>query len=238
MSSAWRDWRRSVRLFRAFRHEQDTPDLFYGALAEDSVRLLEEHIALGGRTVLDVGAGPAQFAAAFRAAGARYVPLDRDPAAASLREGGVIGDAAALPVATGSVEVVFCSNLWEHVAAPERVADELVRVLRGDGILFLSYTNWLSPWGGHETSPWHWLGGQYAVRRYTTRHGHPPKNRVDETLYRVSVRRGLAWAAQHPDIEILAARPRYLPDHARHVLRVPGLREVLTWNLLLLCRKR
>ncbi|HHT8842886.1 TPA: class I SAM-dependent methyltransferase, partial [Burkholderia cenocepacia] len=72
--------------------------------------------------------------------------------------GGVVGDALRLPLADGSVDVVFSSNMWEHVPHPEAVADELLRVTRPGGLLFLSYTNWLSPWGGHETSPWHWLG--------------------------------------------------------------------------------
>ncbi|BDZ58195.1 class I SAM-dependent methyltransferase [Barrientosiimonas endolithica] len=229
---------RSVRLFREFLVEQTEPERFYGALARDSVELLQEWTALERRTVLDVGAGPAEFAQAFRAAGARYVPLDHDPSVASVHDRGVVASAAALPFADGSVDVVHSSNLWEHVPHPEAVADEMLRVLRPGGLLFLSYTNWLSPWGGHETSPWHWLGGERAARRYERKEGHPPKNLVDHTLFRVSVRQGLDWAAGTTAGEVLAARPRYLPDPARHLLRVPGLREVVTWNLLLVLRRR
>lgn len=236
--SSPRGIRRSIRLFRAFRVEQTQPDVFYGALARDSVDLLGEWIELDGARLLDVGAGPAQFAAAFRSAGATYVPVDRDPAVESVRHGGIVASADALPFKDAGLDVVFSSNLWEHVAAPERVADEMVRVVRPGGIVLLSYTNWLSPWGGHETSPWHWLGGERAVRRYTRRLGHPPKNRVGDTLHRVSVAQGLAWARTHPDVEVLAARPRYLPDHAAWIVSVPGVREVLTWNLLLILRRR
>lgn len=233
-----RGLRRSVRLFRAFLVEQTQPERFYSELATDSLELLREHADLSGLTVLDVGAGPREFAGAFRDAGARYIPVDHDRAVPSLVGAGVVGDAADLPVADGSVDIAFSSNVWEHVPDPERVADELVRVTRPGGLVFLSYTNWLSPWGGHETSPWHWLGGRRAVRRYTRRHGHPPKNRVDETLYRVSVAQGLRWARQRTDVEVLVARPRYLPDGFAHLLRVPGVREVLTWNLLLVLRRR
>lgn len=233
-----RGLRRSVRLFRVFLVEQTEPERFYSALAEDSLDLLREHGDLAGATVLDVGAGPREFAEAFRRAGATYVPVDHDPGVPSVRDGGLVGDAAALPVADGSVDLTFSSNVWEHVPDPERVADELVRVTRPGGLIFLSYTNWLSPWGGHETSPWHWLGGERAVRRYTRRHGHPPKNRVGESLYRISVARGLSWVEGRPDVEVLVARPRYLPDAFAHLLRVPGLREILTWNLLLVLRRR
>lgn len=238
MTAARRGVARSAKLFRAFQLEQSRPEVFYGALASDSIDLVREWTTLAGTTVLDVGAGPAEFARAFRAAGAHYVPVDHDAGVASVRDGGLVATAAALPVADCSVDVVFSSNLWEHVADPEQVGDELVRVVRPGGLIFLSYTNWLSPWGGHETSPWHWIGGERAVRRYTRRHGHPPKNIVDESLYRISVTRGLRWARNQPNVEVLAARPRYLPDAARHLLRVPGLREILTWNLLLVLRRR
>ena len=113
-----------------------------------------------------------------------------------------------------------------------------MRVTRPGGVLYLSYTNWWSPWGAHEASPWHWLGADYAVRRYQKRHGRRPKNLLGETLYRVSIAEGLAWAGSRDDVEVLAARPRYLPDVARHLLAVPGLREVATWNLLLILRRR
>lgn len=229
---------RSVRLFRAFRLEQTRPEIFYGALAQDSVELVQEWVDLGGTTVLDVGAGPAEFAREFRSVGAEYVPIDHDQNVASVRDGGVVATAASLPFADSCVDVVFSSNVWEHVPEPERVADELVRVVRPGGTIVLSYTNWLSPWGGHETSPWHWLGGARAARRYQRRHGRPPKNLVDETLFRVSVRQGLQWAEQHPDVDVLVARPRYLPDAAAWLVRVPGVREVLTWNLLLILRRR
>lgn len=230
--------RRSARLFRAFLVEQTEPEVFYGTLARDSREMLAEITDLFGARVLDVGAGPAEFAHEFRAAGATYVPIDHDATVPSVRDGGVVASAEALPFADASVDVVFSSNLWEHVREPEKAADEMVRVVRPGGLVYLSYTNWLSPWGGHETSPWHWLGSERAVRRYTRTHGHAPKNTVDRTLFRVSVKQGLRWAEGHPDVEVLAARPRYLPDAARVVLRVPGLREIVTWNLLLILRRR
>lgn len=228
---------RSVRLFRAFTKEQTRPEIFYRALAADSIDILREWTPLDGRLVVDTGAGPAEFADAFAAAGARYVPLDRDAAVTSVRRGGVVADVTALPLADRSVDVVFSSNLLEHVRRPQDAIAEMVRVLRPGGIMFCSYTNWLSPWGGHETSPWHWLGAERAADRYARRHGHPPKNRIDETMFRVSVRQGLDWARHQPDTRLLVARPRYLPDGARHLLAVPGVREVLTWNLLLILRR-
>lgn len=230
--------RRSVNLFAAFRVEQSDPARFYGLLASDSVRLLAEHVELRDALVVDVGAGPREFADGFRAAGARYVPIDLDPTVPSLATGGVAADAHRLPLADATVDVAFSSNLIEHVQDPSQVAAELVRVTRPGGMVFLSYTNWWSPWGGHETSPWHWLGGRRAVRRYTRKHGHPPKNRIGENLFAVSVAWGVRWARGCERVDVVAMRPRYLPAWAAPLVRIPVARELLSWNLLVLLRRR
>ena len=236
------DLRRSARLLRAFRVEQTRPAVFYGLLAADSVRLISRHGPLAGQLVLDVGAGPPEFAAAFAAAGARYVAVDADAGElAGPRPAGTLALAARgerLPVPDGAVDLCFSSNVLEHVPAPWRFAGELLRVTRPGGLVVLSYTNWLSPWGGHECSPWHYLGGYRATERYGRRYGRPPKNRYGEGLFPVSVAAGLRWARQEPRAELVDARPRYLPAAARPVLRVPGLREVATWNLWLVLRRR
>ena len=78
----------------------------------------------------------------------------------------VIGDGYWLPLADASVDMCFSSNVLEHVRDPNGLIDEMVRVTRPGGLVYLSYTNWLSPWGGHETSPFHYLGGHDAARRY------------------------------------------------------------------------
>jgi len=190
--------------------------------------------------VVDVGAGPPQFAAAFRERGAHYVAVDHDAAelAAHPAGGAVVARAEQLPLRDRSVDVAFSSNVVEHVPDPTALGDELVRVTRPGGVVLLTYTNWLSPWGGHETSPFHYLGGRRAVRRYTRHYGRRPKNRVGENLFPVSVAWGLRWARDQPAAELLAARPRYYPAWAAGLLRVPGVREVATWNLLLVLRRR
>jgi SAM-dependent methyltransferase len=240
--SSARGVRRSVALLRAFAVEQTEPDVFYGMLARDSVRTVEEVTTLAGRTVLDVGAGPVQFARAFAERGACYLGVDADAAALTAAAlpgtGAAVADGLRLPLRTGAVDVTFSSNVLEHVRDPRAFGDELVRVTRPGGFVFLSYTNWLSPWGGHETSPFHYLGGRRAIDRYTRHYGRPPKNRVGTNLFRVSVADGLRWARRHPDADLLDARPRYYPHWARHLVAVPGLREVATWNLLLVLRRR
>ena len=227
-----------MELLRAFAVEQSEPARFYGVLADDSVRMIEAHRSLDAATVLDVGAGPPQFGAAFGAVNARYIALDADPAALSEspRWAAVVADGRHLPFADGAVDVCVSSNVIEHVSEPWALADEMVRVTRPGGITVLSYTNWLSPWGGHETSPWHYLGGFVAADRYGRRYGRPPKNRYGVDLFPVSIAAGLSWARSQKAAELIDARPRYLPRWCRPVLAVAGIREVVTWNLWMVLR--
>jgi SAM-dependent methyltransferase len=234
--------RRSAALFLAFRMEQSDPDRFYGLLASDSARQVSEYVELAGRTVLDVGGGPGYFGDAFRAHGATYVAVDSDLGEIAARvipgPDTVLGSALALPVRSDHIDVCFSSNVLEHVADPETMAAEMVRVTRPGGTVLLSFTTWLSPWGGHETSPWHYLGGDRAAKRYLRRNGRPPKNLYGETLFPISAGRMLRWAKARPDVDVIRALPRYHPSWARWLVAVPGLREVAVWNLLVVLRKR
>lgn len=225
----------------AFRLEQTDPEHFYTLLAEDALEQVRRYAPVAGQVLLDVGGGPGYFADAFRRAGASYVPLEYDFAELSARSivdpAAVIGDGMRLPVRSGSVDICYSSNVLEHVPRPWDMAAEMVRVLRPGGTAFLSFTNWLSPFGGHETAPWHYLGGEYAAQRYTRTKGHAPKNRYGRSLFPVSVSSALAWARGRDDIRMVAALPRYYPDWARRVVAIPGIREVASWNLLLVLRR-
>ena len=83
----------------------------------------------------------------------------------------MIGDGIQLPFGDGSFDISHSSNVLEHVTAPQQFFAEMIRVIRPGGLVFLAFTNWFSPFGGHETSPWHYLGGERAAQRY------PRKNR-------------------------------------------------------------
>ncbi|MFG2821664.1 class I SAM-dependent methyltransferase [Kitasatospora sp. NPDC048365] len=234
--------RRSLALFRAFRTEQSDPERFYGLLAQDAVDQVERHAPLAGSLVADVGGGAGHFTEAFRARGAHAYLFEPDLAELHARTGrtpehAVVADGYWLPLADGAVDVCFSSNVLEHVPDPETFISEMVRVTRPGGLLYLSYTNWLSPWGGHETSPWHLLGADRARRRYRRRTGHNAKHSMGDNLHRVHIGPVLRHVRRRADVEIISARSRYWPFLAEAVVRVPGLREIASWNLLLVMRR-
>ena len=230
---------RSVRLLGEFRYEQSEPARFYGALAEDTVAMVDGLWQSSPGVLLDVGGGPGYFATAFTDAGWRYIGVEPDPGemhAAGRVEQWSPGDfvrasGLALPFADNSVDVCLSSNVAEHVSRPWQLGAEMLRVTRPGGLAILSYTVWLGPFGGHETGLWHYLGGARAAQRYTRRHGHRPKNDYGSSLFAVSAAEGLRWARSTGTL--VAAFPRYHPRWAWGLTSVPGVREFLVSNLVL-----
>jgi SAM-dependent methyltransferase len=234
---------RSLRLIGQFRYEQCDPARFYGALAEDTAALVADlwrdidGTSPAGRTLLDVGGGPGYFAAAFADAGLHYIGVEPDPTAAASLRGTttyVRASGMALPFADASVDICVSSNVAEHVPQPWRLGREMLRVTRPGGLVVLSYTVWLGPFGGHEMGLSHYLGGARAAERYSRKHGHRPKNDYGSSLFEVSVAAGLDWAASTG--ALVAAFPRYHPRWAWWMTGVPVLREFLVSNLVLVLR--
>lgn len=238
--------RRSLRLLGSFRFEQSDPARFYGGIAADSADMLRDFSLdltgrdLTGATVLDVGGGPGYFADEFARAGARYIPVEPDPSemhAAGLSVAGAVrGSGMALPIRDDAVDICFSSNVAEHIRDPWLMAEEMVRVTRPGGLIVLSYTVWHGPFGGHETGPWHYLGGEYAARRYRRRYGREPKNRFGVSLFAVRAVDGLRWAAR-TSADVRTIFPRYHPRWAWWLVRVPLVRELLVSNLVVVATK-
>lgn len=229
-------------LFALWKQEQTDPAPFYTELASDTVADLERrHGPLAGQRVLDLGCGPGFYAAAFRAAGADCVPVDASEEELRLAgeppPGFVLADAGELPFADGTADGVFCSNLLEHTGNTADVIAEIERVLRPGGWGYISWTNWYSPWGGHDMTPYHLLGPERGSRLYERRHGPPRKNRYGEGLFPVHVGPTIRLVQARAGLEIERVEPRYWP-RLSFITRVPGLRELATWNCVIRVRRR
>ena len=97
--------------------------------------------------LLEIGYGSGVFLPELGAHG-RVIGLDRHRQGAAVRamarrEGVepalITGDVRQMPLAHGSVEVVVCLSVLEHVAALREAAAEMRRVLRPGGIAVLGY---------------------------------------------------------------------------------------------------
>ena len=123
------------RIFaRATQYDRDNPLLTIER--PETEALLPE---LAGLDVVDLGAGHAHYARLARARGARRVAAV-DVSAAMLRGvplPAVVADAAALPLASGSADVVIAALMLSYVDRV-RALLEVARVLRPSGVLVIS----------------------------------------------------------------------------------------------------
>lgn len=126
---------------------QAHPNTMMGAEHLARYRWARQFVA--GRRVLDAGSGTGFGTLMLAEAGAAHVAgIDNDASAVEMasadRPDNVefgVGDVAEIPFEDSSFDVVTCMEVIEHVENPERVLDELRRVLKPDGLLLLSTPN-------------------------------------------------------------------------------------------------
>jgi SAM-dependent methyltransferase len=110
-------------------------ELVYGPIAADMVATSPHR--LGGRTVLDAGAGTGAASAALRRCGADVLAMDLSRAMlawqASTRPPCVVADIRALPLAAGSVDDAVAAFVLNHLADPVTGLAELARVTGSGG---------------------------------------------------------------------------------------------------------
>jgi SAM-dependent methyltransferase len=117
---------------------QNGPGCIYDRLAE--VIVARSPVPVGGRAVLDVGAGTGAATRAALAAGAvRVVALDAAIGmlahGAARRPPAVVGDARALPFAAASFDVAVSAFSLNHLVDPTTGLREMARVTRSGGAL-------------------------------------------------------------------------------------------------------
>jgi len=96
--------------------------------------------------ILDVGCGSGENSLALAAKGHRLHGIDLSPVAIERYRNhgfeGRVGDlGSGIDYPDASFDLVFCSEVIEHMTAPERLATEIYRVLRPNGRLVLSTPN-------------------------------------------------------------------------------------------------
>ena len=118
----------------------------------------------------------------------------------------------------GQYDLVTCSNVLEHLANPNHLLENLDALLKPGGVFYLSWTNWLSPWGGHEFSPWHYFGKQSG-----------PIHTVGENLFKTYIGEVMAKVNENEQLQVQRTAPRYYNEFG-FLTAMPIVREFLTWN--------
>lgn len=148
LAFGWDAWHRARERF-----ELDSPvELPIAWWREAAKQLLPP---LEGVRVLDLGCARGGFSRDLAQRGALVTAVDISPAAIAFTQekldpfGGVarVADAAALPFANGEFDVTVALETLHHVANPDEVLDEVVRVTRPGGHIVISVENQVSVQG-------------------------------------------------------------------------------------------
>ena len=223
-------------LLRYLKHGDDS--VFYQLQAEDSIRWLEKQgMALTAQTrVLDLGCGHGVFGQALKKRGCLVTFADQDnylyPELKSSPFVRVDIDNDNLGN-IGEYDLVICSNVFEHLAKPDKFLAQCTHMLATNGRLYLSWTNWLSPFGGHDYALFHYFGprfGRWIKFKLTGKWSyHVPY----AGLYPTYIGRTFAQLKKNPKVKILRMASRYYPEFS-FIVHVPLVREFLAWNCALL----
>ncbi|MBT5707059.1 MAG: class I SAM-dependent methyltransferase [Verrucomicrobia bacterium] len=224
---------------RHLQHGDDSE--FYRIQASDSIAWLQgQGVVIAKDTqVLDLGCGHGIFgkelsqhqcdvhyadqtndlAQELKSASFFQIDLDKDPYA---------------PL--GSHDLVICSNVLEHLSDPDRFLENCRSILKPNGYLYLSWTNWLSPWGGHDFSPFHYLGPKTGPKVYDRLIGKKRIHTPFETLYPTYIGEMLSKIQRLEGLTTVKIVPRYYSEFEL-LMKIPCLREFLAWNCSMLIRR-
>ncbi len=101
----------------------------------------------------------------------------------------------AIPHPDASFDIVYSSNVLEHVGDPQAVLDEALRVLKPDGHLLFVVPNYGSWWEGHYGVLWLPKLTARAAKIYVRLLGRDPA--YIDTLNLIDHRHLKAWLARH-----------------------------------------
>jgi 2-polyprenyl-3-methyl-5-hydroxy-6-metoxy-1,4-benzoquinol methylase len=214
---------------------------FYLLQAQDAISWLErEGVQVNTRLrVLDLGAGHGIFGSVLAERGCTVTFADETNFLMdSLRNADfrkINIDSDDLKV-LGKYDLIICSNVLEHLSKPEKFLSQLHELLCPDGYFFLSWTNWLSPWGGHEFSPFHYFGARLGVRLYDKVIGKKRIHTPFKDLFPTYIGALIREMKRNKHLAIKSISPRYYPEFG-FITRIPLLREFLTWNCAVLLQR-
>lgn len=240
----WRLGSRRLQSEDAYRRFQ----AFQASLLLDYFR--DFGIEVERKRVLDLGSGIGGYTEEIARSGAKVIGLDLiSPSKSQQGAVSIVANALSSPLRDRSVDFILCASLIEHVPDPLRLLREIERMLRRGGYCYLSFPPFYSPLGGHEYSPFHYLGERWAMRLKGKQRRHPKwVDRLYDVcsspasfsemygnwgLFKMTVTRAkrLIQASQLRSIDVST---RYLP---LSLIELPILGEVFTWHAQFLLQK-
>jgi SAM-dependent methyltransferase len=149
----------------------------------------------------------------------------------------MIGDCNKLPIKSGSMDIVFCSSLIEHISDPELLISEIQRVLKEKGICYISFPPFYSPVGGHQFKPFHILGERCAIKLSKFVYGLSVIDYATSFgnfgLYPTTIKK-VSKLVKFNKLKIIDITTRFSPIN---FAKIPFFNELLTWHVEFIVQK-
>jgi|TARA_Y100000310_G_scaffold56791_1_gene52101 ubiquinone/menaquinone biosynthesis C-methylase UbiE len=199
--------------------------------------LKNKGISFKGKKVLDLGCGKGGYSLNLFKEGAITTSLDITTEYFQNIKGTrfILGNATRMPFKSNSFDFVFCSSLIEHIKNPDLLLREIKRVLKKNGLCYLSFPPFWSPVGAHQFKPFHYLGEKIAVRLSRKFYG-TRSFRYDDVygkLYKVKINQIKKIILKEKlKIKFISTRMSLI-----NFAKMPILKDFLTWNAEFLVEK-
>ena len=124
------EWNPVIRTPEFYRNPKITSSIYlhFSTLSED----IQKYAKYAEGTLLDVGSGFAPYRPFFKNV-KKYIKMDNFEYLGVKPD--IIGDAMNIPLKNSSVDSIFSSQVLEHVQNPQKMVDEIYRVLKKKGKL-------------------------------------------------------------------------------------------------------
>jgi ubiquinone/menaquinone biosynthesis C-methylase UbiE len=246
-SHAW------LKLLHLAKKRFDSPEAyrdFQQYQGELLVKFIQSHnLIIEGKLVLDLGCGLGGYSLALHEHGAKVISADISPIDFTNPFQMLNADAQRLPLDANSMDLVICASLIEHIPEPLTLLREIHRVLRANGLVYLSFPPFYTPIGGHHFSPFHLLGERIALKMNWTRTLFRNRQWLQERypeipgsyalafgdwgLYPLTISRVEKLLHELP-FQVIERSTRWSPlDFSS----IPLLRELITWHVQFLLLK-
>lgn len=209
-------------------------EYFSGILIEE----LEEFVKLDSKRLLDIGGARGVFCKHLHekrhCIATNYDPYPGD----ILWPKTIVGFAHTMPFKNNLFDVIICRGVLEHIQPKDQEpsVEEMFRILKPDGICYISIPPWYNPHAGHHLKPFHIFPFVIAkfLRELIFRNKIVAQSYAEATLYPITFKKMQA-IIEGSGFHIIATRDTHFRLHC--LTRVPVLREVAVPSAVFICRK-
>jgi ubiquinone/menaquinone biosynthesis C-methylase UbiE len=213
--------------------------------ADIFIREIEEYLSLYDKKVLDVGGARGEFCKVLsEKRNCTATNLEPDPiegtkyGASEVWPGTIEGKANSMPFDDNAFDVVCCRGVIEHIPHGEhnKSLEEMYRVLKKGGLLYIMLPPWYSFHGGHGLKPFHLLPFSVAkkLRKIFFKQEIDANSLSEMNLYPTTAHH-LQKLVEETGFSIVDARDMHFRLH--FIARIPGVREFLVPSIVFIAKK-